>query len=320
MIHDMLTTRLSGLAAVLLCLFVSGCSRADSATQAQNPSAPPLEFLGQWGVKGDGPGQLDDPEGITTDPLGNIYIADAGSRFVHKFSPSGTPLVSFQDDALKEPESIAVDSYGSIYVTDPSRSAVFIFFPDDEHEHHHELRLRTKISAENSLSIAVDEDDLIYVLDENAGKVFTFSPRFRLERSWAPLAANSSDKKSDAAKGPLRLGGDNYLYIADLGGNRILRFSTDGHFLAGIAPPAVQADPKISDEFAVSRSYIFVMDANGSMLHIWTPDGAPKLDVDLADKLGQTHRLPPYLAVSPRRELFVLDSLGPHVLRYRINF
>lgn len=311
---------LAGLAAALLFLLACGCSRVDSATQAQNPSAPPLEFLGQWGVKGDGPGQLDDPEGITTDTLGNVYIADAASRFVHKFSPSGTPLLSFQDDALREPQSIAVDSYGSIYVTDPSRSAVFIFFPDDEHEHHHELRLRTRTSAENSLSIAVDDDDVIYVLDENAGKIFNFSPRLRLERSWAPTPADSSDKKSDVAKGPLRLGGDNNLYVADLAGNRILRFSTDGRFLAGIAPSGTQIDPKISDEFAVSRSYIFVMDANGSMLHVWTPDGSLKLDADLADKLGQPHRLPPYLAVSPRRELFVLDGLGPKVLRYRINF
>lgn len=305
--------------ATAVLLLLSGCSRADSATR-QTPSPPPLEFLGQWGTKGDGPGQLDDPEGITTDSLGNVYIADAGSRFVHKFSPSGTPLLSFQDDSLREPQSIAIDSYGSIYVTDPSRSAVFIFFPDDEHEHHHELRLRTKTSAENSLSIAVDDDDLIYVLDENAAKVFNFSARLRLERSWTPSAPNPSDQKSDAPKGPLRLGGDNNLYIADLSGNRILRFSLDGHFLTGVAPSATQGDPKISDEFAVSRSYIFVMDANGSMLHVWTPDGAPKLDVDLADKLGQAHRLPPFLAVSSRRELFVLDGLGPRVFRYRINF
>jgi Beta-propeller repeat len=313
-------TPLAASAAALLLLLVSGCSRVDSATRAQNLSPPPLAFQGQWGVKGDGPGQLDDPEGITTDFLGNVYITDAGSRFVHKFSPTGTPLLSFQDDALKEPQSIAVDSYGAIYVTDPSRSSVFIFFPDDEHEHHHELRLRTRTSAENSLSVAVDDDGIIYVLDQSAAKVFTFSPRFRLERSWAPSAANSVDTKSDAATGPLHLGGDNNLYIADLSGNRILRFSTDGHFLAGLAPPNTQADPKISDEFAVSRSYIFLMDANGSMLHVWTPDGAPKLDVDLADNLGRTHRLPPFLAVSPRRELFVLDGPGSRVLRYRINF
>jgi Beta-propeller repeat len=310
------------LAAFLLLLswfMASGCSQFNSSAQAQNPSPTPLEFLGQWGVKGNGPGQLDDPEGIATDSLGNVYITDAGSRFVHKFSANGTPLLSFQDDALKEPESIAVDSSGIIYVTDPSRSSVFIFYPDDEHEHHRELRLRTKASAENSVSIGVDDDGVIYVLDEAAAKVFTFSANLRLQRSWIPSASNPA-KAASAANGPLHLGGDNNLYVADQAGNRILRFSPDGHFQAGVAPPSTQADPKISSEFAISRSYIFVMDSNGSMLHVWTPDGRPKMDIDLADKLGQTHRLPPFLAVSPRRELFVLDGPGSRVLRYRINF
>lgn len=312
-------TRLAALAIGLCLLAAAGCSQVSSSAQAQNPSPPPLEFLGQWGVKGNGPGQLDDPEGISTDTLGNVYITDAGSRFIHKFSPNGTPLLSFQDDALKEPQSIAVDSSGIIYVTDPSRSSIFVFFPDDEHEHHYVLRLRTKASPENSLSIAVDDDGVIYCLDEDAAKVFTFSSHFRLERSWTPSAAGSADRNS-AANGPLHLGGDNNLYVADPSTNRILRFATDGHFQAGIASPAAQADPKISGEFAVSRNYIFVMDANGSMLHVWSPDGSPKLDFDLSDKLGQTHRMAPFLAVSPRRELFVLDGPGSRVLRYRVNF
>lgn len=306
--------------ALLVCALLScSCSQFSSA-QAQNPAAPPLQFVGQWGVRGDGPGQLDDPEGITTDDLSNVYIADGGSRFIHKFNPAGTPLLSFQSDALKEPESIAVDSEGIIYVTDPSRSSVFVFLPDDEKEHHHELRLRTKPSAENSLSLAVDIEGVTYVMDENAGKVFTFTPRFRMGRSWVPMAPAAAGKQAVAASGPLSLGGNGDLYIADLAGNRLLRFSTDGRLIAGVASPGAQGDPKIADQFAVSRNYIFVMDANGSMLHVWNMDGSPKMDVDLSDKLGQAHRTPPMLAVSPRRELFVLDTRADRVFRYRINF
>jgi hypothetical protein len=323
--------RLTASAAVFLLLAASGCSHFSSTVQAQNPSAQPLEFVGQWGVKGDGPGQLDDPEGISTDSVGNVYIPDAGSRFVHKFAPNGTPLLSFQDDSVKEPQSIAVDYGGAIYVTDPSRGSVFVFLPDDEHEHHRQLRLSTKASTENSLSVAVDDDGVIYVFDENAGKAFSFSPRFRMQRSWMAVAGSSSvpetksakdkkDRRPEAATGPLQLGGDGNLYVADAAANRLLRFSTEGRFLAGLAPSSAPADPKISDQFAVSRNYIFVMDTNGLMLHVWALDGSPKLDLDLSDKLGRTHRLPPALAVSPRRELFILDAPARRVLRYHINF
>ena len=77
---------------------------------------------------------------------------------------------------------------------------------------------------------------------------------------------------------------------------------------------------KLSDQFAVGLGYIFAMDADGRMLHVWTADGRPKLDIDLAPELGQGNRSAPSLAVSPRKELLVLDRPAARVLRYRLNF
>ena len=46
-----------------------------------------------------------------------IYIADAATGFVHKFSPSGEPRLSFQDDRTNlRPADIAVDAGAAIYV------------------------------------------------------------------------------------------------------------------------------------------------------------------------------------------------------------
>lgn len=289
-----------------------GCSKFGSSVRAQN-AAPPLEFLGAWGAKGEAPGQLDYPAGIATDNLGNVYVTDEGSQYIHKFAANGTPLLSFQEDPLKHPQGIAVDFEGVIYVTDPARAGVFIFLPDDEH--HHELRLKTRGNAENSISIAVDDDGVIYVLDASAGKVLVYSSRLRLEKTWSP-AAPAGERGRWYSMG---LGSDRSLYFADPPANRLVRYSAEGQLLGTVAPPA-EADPKISDEFAVSHDYIFVMDANGTMLHIWTIDGKPKLDVDLAPQLGRDHGPAPAIAFSSRKELFVLDSQKCRVLRYRVNF
>jgi hypothetical protein len=315
-------TRLLAHALALVPLAACGCSRFNSPAEAQNRGERPLQFLSQWGVKGNGPGQLDDPQGIAADRIGNVYITDAGSQFIHKFSSDGTPLLSFQEDWLKEPESIAVDHVGTIYVTDPSRASVFVIFPLAEHDRHRVLRLRTRPSAENSLSVAVDDDDMVYVFDQSAAKVFTFTPRLYLKHSWiaAPALPAGVRKKPADDIGPLELGGDGNLYLADVAADRLLRFSTDGRFLANVAPARGQPDPKISEQFAVSRDYIFVMDMNGSTLHVWNMDGSRKLDIDLSDHLGQGHRLPPLLAVNARRDLFVLDTSARQVLRCHVNF
>lgn len=309
--------RVSTLAVLAaMCLFAAvwwleGCSQGSTRAQSESP---PLAYIGSWGVRGDGPGQLDDPACIATDSVGNVYIADGGSHFVSKFDPGGTPLLSYQDEKLKQPQSIAVDAGGAIYVTDSSRQSAFVYFPNGDR--YHQLRLSVRPGREDTLSIAVDDDGMIYILDDGAGRVFNYTPRFRLLRTWQP-AANALDGKARAES--LAAGPDGYLYLADPGGNRILRFTREGRFVDAVKASADGTERRLSGQFAASRKYLFVMDADGRLLHVWSADGRPQMDLDLAPELGQGHRPAPALAVSPRQELLVLDAPGARVLRYRIQ-
>jgi DNA-binding beta-propeller fold protein YncE len=253
---------------------------------------------------------------IAADVLGNVYIADAGSQFIHKFDPHGTPLLSFQEDPLKHPQWIAVDPDGDVYVTDPVRGSVFVFYPGGERDIHRELHLKRRPGKEGFVSVAVGSDELIHVLDSKSGKVDTYTPRFRFVQSWVPP---SNAPGSGTHPGPIAIGPDGYLYVADERGSRIMRFTGDGQFNSEINTSA-SGTGKLSAEFAVSRTCVFAMDADGRILHVWTIDGRPKLDVDLAPQLGQGARPAPGLAVSPREELLVLDQPEARVLRYRINF
>lgn len=307
--------------AVATCLlaaaaFIPGCSQAPIEAQSPKPAPPNVEYIAQWGSKGDGPGHLREPVSIATDDLGNAYIADAGTQFIHKFDPQGTPLLSFQEDSLKHPQWIAVDSDGVVYVTDSFRGSVFIFYPGGERDVYRELHLKTKPGKEGFVSVAVGTDEMIHVLDSNSGKVDTYSRRLRLTQSW--LAA-SSTPGSGTHPGPIAIGPDGYLYIAEGRANRIMRFTGDGQFVSEIKMDG-SSGGKLSDQFAISRTSIFAMDADGRMLHVWTIDGKQKMDVDLAPQLGQATRPAPGLAVSPRQELLVLDQPEARVLRYRISF
>jgi len=45
--------------------------------------------LSSWGVKGNGPGQFNNPVYITTDTTGNVYVIDSGNQRIQKFDPTG---------------------------------------------------------------------------------------------------------------------------------------------------------------------------------------------------------------------------------------
>jgi tripartite motif-containing protein 71 len=301
-----------------LTLFGTACTLVATQAQPQKPHVVPLEFVEAWGVKGGHPGELDAPISISTDSLGNVYLADAGSRFVHKFSPRGKPLLSFQEDALKHPEWVTLDRGGAIYVGDPVRSSIFVFWADAEQRR--ELHLRTRPSKENMLSVAVGWDGLIHILDSNAAKVFTYTPNFRLVQSWQ-LSGLAGASEHRTPPGPMQMGSDGSLFVAS-GKGPILQFTREGRLISqiGAIVSAGSSEPRFSSEFAVSGNYLFVMDSDGRMLHVLTLEGGPKLDVDLAPELGQAPRPAPAIAVSPRNELLVLDTPETRVLRYHINF
>lgn len=94
-------------------------------------------FLAKWGGVGSGgpgvgDGQLVQPEGVATDSVGNVYVADSGNDRIQKFSASGAFIAKFGstgagDGQLNRPSDIAVDASGTIYVLDGGNSRVQMF-------------------------------------------------------------------------------------------------------------------------------------------------------------------------------------------------
>src|SRR5580700_5640790 len=290
-----------GIALLLYCsVAISSCSQATSQPlPPPSPATPTLKYIGQWGTAGNGPGQLQEPSGIATNSLGDIFIVDSGSAFISKFAPEGKPLLSFQEDGLNHPQSVAVDRGGALYVTDPVRNSVFIFMPNGDR--YLELRLRTRPVAGNVLSAAVGDDGLIHVFDQHAGKVFSYTSRMRLVQTWEPRETLPGTQHF----GPLVAGPDNFLYLGTPSGG-IMKLTREGHLIteitaatAGVTSGGTSAgsngvtwNPNAG--FAVWNNCVFVMDSDGRTLHVaGTDDGAGKLDRDLAPELGQASRKPP---------------------------
>src|ERR1700677_2992797 len=263
--------------ALLSACGLSGYSLGKTQVAQAAAVAPfSLTYIGSWGSKGTEPGKLDEPTCIATDSIGNAYLADAGSQFIDKCDWRGTPLLSFQDEALRQPQSIAVDSGGAIYVTDAARAGAVIYFPNGDH--YRTLRVQKHPDEEDTLSVAVQDDGMINVLEAQMAVVSTFTPRLRLLRKWQPVAVSNTRVRPEN----IATGADGYVYVVDRAGSRFLRFTPDGHFVSEIAARSGGLDRKLSGQFALFKNLIFAMDADGRMLHVWTTDGEPKLDVDLA--------------------------------------
>jgi uncharacterized protein (TIGR03437 family) len=111
---------------------------AGNVVRRMAPGDTPKIFAGNGdnGWSGDGgdaaSARLSDPQGVTVDAMGNVYIADTGNHRIRKVTPdgvittiAGTGKPAFSGDgrdaagaSLHQPKKIALDAAGNLYIAD----------------------------------------------------------------------------------------------------------------------------------------------------------------------------------------------------------
>lgn len=84
------------------------------------------EFVGKFGSKGKGMGQLKEPCSLTTDAYNCILVADTGNNRITVFDKDGKCIGSFVGD-FNFPRGITLDQNGTIYVSDSANKRVQVF-------------------------------------------------------------------------------------------------------------------------------------------------------------------------------------------------
>ena len=303
---------LSLAAALLLC----GCSRP--AQTAAAPPPPPFEYVDAWGVHGQGPGQLDKPIAMASDGESIIYIADAATGFINKFSSRGEPRLSFQDDRSNlRPADIAVDAGSAIYVADGRRGTVAIFFSDGMR--HRELRTNALSAERESVHIAVDAYGTIYVAAKHPYGIRKFSPGLRPSGSWGGAAAKNApvgtqiDNPTALAVGP-----DGLVYVSESAQPEIKVYDAAGTLQRTVSVPT-DTDPQLTG-IAVDRRFIFAVGKSHPLVYVWSLDGSFQFTQDLSTWApGAGSSIVRKIVVTPVGELLLLDTAAARVFRFRLH-
>ena len=299
---------------VSLNLFVGGCSRpAQTATASEPP--PPFEYVGTWGSHGDGPGQFDHPVALASDNESIIYVADAGSGFIHKFSVSGEPRLSFQDDRYNlHLADLAVDAGAAIYAADDRRGLVVIFFPDGKH--HWQVRAGNPSLTHDSMHIAVDPYGSLYITSRRPFGVRRYGSTLRLIGSWGGTTASGAAIENPSAVAATQ---DGLVYVSESAQPQIKVFDLQGKLQRTLALPADAGSPQLTG-LAVNAKYVFAVSGSAPSVYVWALDGTYKLTADLSAWVpGGDSTVIRKITVTPGENLLVLDTAAARVFRFRLH-
>ncbi len=191
-----------------------------------SPVMPTNAFVGG---EGSSPGQFSRPRGIAADTKGNFYVADTGNSRIQKFDVDGKFLAIFgkpgtAEGEIKEPNGIALDEAGNIYLTDAFNHKLVKLDPSGQ-------VLREWKGPDPGFygprDIAFGSDKRLYIVDQGRTRIVKFDPATETFTSWG----SSGDGEGQFKESTGIAIGENLVFVADLGNNRIQVFTLDGIFV-----------------------------------------------------------------------------------------
>ena len=258
------------------------------------------------------------PFRFSADSLGNVFFADPGAGFIHKFESNGTPLLSFQEASVRRAAGIAVDTGGAIYVANAQQGSIFIYFPDGAF--FQTWRAAPQRHFSGALGFGIDENGDVFLPDPAKSRVLKLSNRGRLLKAWpAPEKAASPDERPALISAEP----DNFIFVAYTSTGRVEKFSSDGSSATSwVAAGTPAGETRFGFEFHHGTSLRRAI-LSSRWRHrprrfaVWTTDGQHKLDADLGPNIGAIAA--PQIAVTPHSELLVFDPAAPKIYRFRTH-
>jgi streptogramin lyase len=262
---------------------------------------------------------LSDPRTIATDAFGEVYIADAGSpsRYIHKFTRDGRPLLSFEPLApIHNPCATAIDLGGAIYSLECGPGALYIFKPEGDL-----LRaIRGGLGTPSKpSSVTVDNEGRIYVAESHSKKIMRYTPRGSLLGTWG---GKGTGPGADLHADQIVSGLDGTLFVCDSERGWIARISSAGLVQKEWTLPASNSGTAWRCALAVTKTSVVVLagSATAPVLHVFSYDGQEKFSKPLQDVDPAIASITCVgIAAMQDGELFILDSATPHVLHFRLN-
>jgi sugar lactone lactonase YvrE/Ca2+-binding RTX toxin-like protein len=195
------------------------------------------EFIRAFGKEGKGEGQLKSPQGIATDPEGNVWVVDTGNDRIEEFSPKGEFIAAFgekgtEDGQFSSPIDLAFVPDGSqLWVTDSSSDYVQEFTIKGEYL----AKIGSPGNEDGQLSqprgIAINSEGRIWIADTGNDRVQEWLiPGYSLSY----LSAFGSSGAGDGQfKHPadVALDVEGNVWVVDQNNNRIEKFSEEGEYL-----------------------------------------------------------------------------------------
>jgi len=210
-------------------------------TPVPNTGAKLYTFDALWGSKGSDLNQLNDPEGISIDKDGRLFIADKDNNRILVWDQDGTPLASYgsfgtradwrNPPQFNHPSAVFVPPSKQIYVSDTLNHRIVIL--DEKGLVVSTFGTQGSEAGKFNLPRTLCEDHFgnIWVLDSGNSRVQVFSNLGVFNSAWGSFGTDASSNTMTAVMNQplgMALNGIDQVIVADTGNSRMEIYNNGG--------------------------------------------------------------------------------------------
>ena len=143
------------------------------------------DYLSKFGSYGSRDGQFNNPQGLTFNSKGLLYVVDYSNHRVQVFDGTNTFLFKFGSKGSNPgqfqcPRYIALDSSDQVYVNNCSNNGGIVVFSDDG-------QFIKKINCNRPFTISLTPDD--HIITDDGNTLIVFSPTHQLITKFGTLGS-----------------------------------------------------------------------------------------------------------------------------------
>jgi DNA-binding beta-propeller fold protein YncE len=268
-----------------------------------------------------------EPQGVSTDPFGGVFVADTGNHRVLQFSPRGELVFEFggygwEEGRLSGPTDLSAREGFRLFVVDAGNERIQSFSITDASADGTVFPFGAGSGFRGEELVRpdymdVDAEGRIYVSDGLCHCVWIFAPTGELVLKLGGLG--KADTRFDRPSGVAVADQGRDVYVADSGNRRIQIFDAIGNWRASWGGPDsdLLVEPTGIDLDASGN--VYVADAGAARILVFTPEGFPLFSFGGPGDGPGSFRIPVDVAVGPDGRVWIADSGREVVEAYRIE-
>jgi len=230
------------------------------------------EFEGEWGTKGSGLREFNNPKGIAVDKNGYIYVADKSNQRIQKLAPEGQFVAKWgmgsETGEFNSPNGIALDSQGYVYVADKNNHRIQKFTEQGEFVCQWGSYGKETGEFMSPQGIAIDSKDRVYVADMLNRRIQRFSKDGVFDIKWA-------SEESEWLPFGIAVDSRDHIYVTDTKYHCIHKFTENGVFITKLGKQGELEFPK---GIAIdNNNFVYVTDTS-HYVRKFNPEGEVVLE------------------------------------------